>query len=54
MAAAMPRAELFVVPEGTHVAPLEQHEIVNSQIQRFLNESTVLICPPRRRDAGDG
>lgn len=54
MAQAIPGAELFVVPEGTHVAPLEQREIINSQIQRFLNESTVLISPAGGRDAGDG
>jgi pimeloyl-ACP methyl ester carboxylesterase len=54
MAEAMPNAELFVVPEGTHVAPLEQREVINSEVQRFLNESTVLHrCPPDR-DAGEG
>ena len=54
MAEAMPKAELFVVPEGTHVAPLEHREVINSEILRFLNESTVLICSPQDRDAGGG
>ena len=54
MAEAMPRAEHFVVPGGTHVAPLEQRELVNAEIKRFLNESTVLICSALDRDAGGG
>lgn len=36
MAARIPGAELLVVPGGTHVAPLEQREIVNRRIDEFL------------------
>jgi pimeloyl-ACP methyl ester carboxylesterase len=37
MAKAMPKAELFVVKNGSHVAPLEQHELVNDKIRSFLS-----------------
>jgi pimeloyl-ACP methyl ester carboxylesterase len=36
MAKAMPKAELFVVKNGSHVAPLEQHAVVNEKIRSFL------------------
>jgi pimeloyl-ACP methyl ester carboxylesterase len=32
----MPKSELFVVKNGSHVAPLEQHELVNDKIRSFL------------------
>ena len=32
----IPGAELFVVPGGTHVAPLEQRDLVNARIDDFL------------------
>jgi len=38
MAKAMPKAELFVVKNGSHVAPLEQHELVGDKIRSFLRE----------------
>jgi pimeloyl-ACP methyl ester carboxylesterase len=38
MAKAMPHAELFVVKNGSHVAPLEQHEMVNDKIRSFLRD----------------
>jgi pimeloyl-ACP methyl ester carboxylesterase len=38
MAAAMPRAELLVVHGATHVALLEQPELVGGRIARFLTE----------------
>ncbi len=38
MAQAMPNAELFVVKGGTHVASLEQHELVDEKIASFLRE----------------
>jgi len=38
MAKAMPTAELFVVKNGSHVAPLEQHEMVDERIRAFLRE----------------
>jgi pimeloyl-ACP methyl ester carboxylesterase len=38
MASALPRGELLMVPGGTHVAPLEQHALVNERISAFLRE----------------
>lgn len=36
IAEAIPGAELLMVPGGTHAAPIEQHELVNSTILDFL------------------
>jgi pimeloyl-ACP methyl ester carboxylesterase len=38
MAKAIPTAELFVVKNGSHAAPLEQHEAVDERIRAFLRE----------------
>ncbi len=38
MAKAMPKAELLVVKNGSHVAPLEQHELVDEKIRAFLRD----------------
>ncbi|MDD5306033.1 MAG: alpha/beta hydrolase [Deltaproteobacteria bacterium] len=38
MASAIPGAELLMVPQGTHSLPIEQPEIVNLRIRRFLRE----------------
>ncbi len=38
MAGALPRGELLMVPGGTHVAPLEQAELVDARIETFLRE----------------
>lgn len=38
MAAAMPRAELMMVPGATHVVPIERKEMVAERIERFLKE----------------
>ena len=38
MAAAIPGAELCVVPGGTHAAPVEQPELVNLRLEKFLRE----------------
>jgi pimeloyl-ACP methyl ester carboxylesterase len=38
MASRIPGAELFVVPGGTHVAPLEQRDAVNQRNDDFLRE----------------
>ena len=35
---ALPKGELFSVPGGTHVAPLEQRELVGRWLIRFLSE----------------
>ncbi len=41
MAKAIPKAELLVVKNGSHVAPLEQHELVGDKIRSFLREHTL-------------
>lgn len=38
MAKAMPKAELFVVKNGSHVAPLEQHALVGEKVRSFMRE----------------
>lgn len=36
MSSLIPRSELLVVPSGSHVAPLELPQLVNSAIEKFL------------------
>ncbi len=38
MAKVIPNAELLVVKGGTHAVPIEQHQVVNDTIRRFLSE----------------
>ena len=38
MARALPDAELLVIEDGTHTAPLERPELVNQRVERFLAE----------------
>jgi pimeloyl-ACP methyl ester carboxylesterase len=38
MASAIPRAELLMVKKGTHVAAIEQPELVDARIAKFLRE----------------
>ncbi|MDP9035025.1 MAG: alpha/beta hydrolase [Myxococcota bacterium] len=38
MAEAIPRGELLLVPRGSHVAPIEQPELVNAGIKKFLRD----------------
>jgi pimeloyl-ACP methyl ester carboxylesterase len=38
MTEAMPHAEILMVPRGTHVTPIEQPELVNARIEKFLRE----------------
>ncbi len=42
MQQAIPDAQLCMIPEGTHIAPLEHRSLVADAIGRFLNESAVL------------
>ncbi|HEY6728809.1 MAG TPA: alpha/beta hydrolase [Polyangiaceae bacterium] len=42
MSDAIPNAKLCLLPDGTHVAPLEHRQAVADAIQGFLNESAVL------------
>jgi pimeloyl-ACP methyl ester carboxylesterase len=38
MAKAIPGADLFVVERGSHVAPIEQPDVINARIRTFLEE----------------
>ncbi len=38
MAHLLPNATLFVVPEGSHVAPIEQRSLIEQRVLRFLTE----------------
>jgi pimeloyl-ACP methyl ester carboxylesterase len=38
MTEAMPHGEILMVPRGTHVTPIEQPEVVNARIEKFLRE----------------
>ncbi len=38
MAETLPRGELLIVPGGTHVAPLEQPELIDARIGAFLRD----------------
>jgi len=38
IAAALPRAELLMIPGATHVAPLEQHELVALRLEKFFTD----------------
>jgi pimeloyl-ACP methyl ester carboxylesterase len=38
MAKVIPNAELLVVKNGTHAVPIEQHEIIDDTVRRFLRE----------------
>ncbi|HEY4103250.1 MAG TPA: alpha/beta hydrolase, partial [Polyangiaceae bacterium] len=42
MAAAIPGAELELIPGGTHLAPLEHHREIATRIATFLRRSGVL------------
>lgn len=45
MADAIPHGELFMVPRGTHVTPIEQPELVNSRIEEFLRDRVLSPSP---------
>ena len=38
MAETLPRGELLLVRDGSHVAPLEQPELVDARVMAFLRE----------------
>jgi pimeloyl-ACP methyl ester carboxylesterase len=40
MAHLLPNATLFVVPEGSHVAPIEQRSLIEQRVIRFLQEGS--------------
>ena len=52
MARLVPDAQMLLVPLGTHVAPLEQPELIELRLSRFLEENLPLGKPrPRKRKA---
>lgn len=51
MAAAMPKGELLVV-SGTHVAPLEQRDLVGARIAEFLTQRLAEEASPSHTTAG--
>jgi len=56
MASLLPQAEYFLVAGGTHIAPLEQHDLVNARIEAFLQEHHLLWAGAHRpsRERIDG
>jgi pimeloyl-ACP methyl ester carboxylesterase len=42
MAQTIPRADLVMIAGGTHVTPLEQHELVALRIEKFLADRDIL------------
>jgi pimeloyl-ACP methyl ester carboxylesterase len=38
MAHLLPNAELLVVPDGSHVAPIENRVLIEQRVQRFLHQ----------------
>ncbi len=46
MAEQIPKAELMLVPQGTHTAPLEHQELVELRVERFLRDRVGLTVPP--------
>jgi pimeloyl-ACP methyl ester carboxylesterase len=52
MAAAMPQAELLMVPGGTHVVPLERKELVAQRVEKWLRER-ILTGPRAVAGAGE-
>ena len=45
MAERIPGAELMIVPEGTHTAPLEYQELVELRVERFLRDRLGIRSP---------
>ncbi len=46
MAAHIPGAELMMVPQGSHTAPLESPQLVELRVERFLRERLGLAASP--------
>ncbi|MBM7115922.1 alpha/beta fold hydrolase [Archangium primigenium] len=45
MAAHIPGAELLMLPQGTHVAPLEYRETIERRVDRFLQDNGLVSAP---------
>jgi pimeloyl-ACP methyl ester carboxylesterase len=45
MAARIPGAELMMVPQGSHTAPLEHPELVELRVERFFRDRLGLSAP---------
>jgi pimeloyl-ACP methyl ester carboxylesterase len=55
MAEHIPGAELMLVPQGTHTAPLEYRELIELRIERFLHDRLGITVPtPPRLLTGEG
>lgn len=46
MAAYIPGAEFMAVPQGTHVSPLEQPELLEMRLERFLRQHLPAVAAP--------
>lgn len=51
MASDLPRASLFVIPEGSHAALVERPELVIGRMEKFLSEK---VWPSRPKGSGRG
>jgi pimeloyl-ACP methyl ester carboxylesterase len=50
---AIPNADLAVIPHASHVVPMEQADVVNQTILRFVqNDPPVTLMPIRRAEPG--
>ena len=49
----IPDAELLFVPEGSHTAPIEQPELINLRIEKFLRERVDLPEPSRQAGSAE-
>ena len=54
MAAHIPDSEFMMVPQGTHVVPLEHRDLVELRVERFLREHLPASPPAPTREEGLG
>jgi len=47
MVRALPQAELLVMPEGSHTAPLEMPDLLNTELERFIQAHHLDAPAPR-------
>lgn len=52
MAGRMPRAELLEIPKGSHAALIEQPELINLRLEKFIRESVIPFEVERAALAG--
>lgn len=51
MAQAIPGSEFLLVPQGSHTAPLEQPELIELRVERFIHERIAPARPRAQRPA---